>query len=183
MSPSIVFLAVSPAAASRSTRVARALASETHRAGLRPVFWSLSDLDPSDVLFGRSGAPSVARIVDAVKEAVGIVLATPVYKATYAGALKAVVDLIPPEALVDKPALGIATARQPSHAVGVDQAYRSLFAFFKARYQDTLFFSDDELPVGPEGGALSAEAEQRIRKSASALIQALPDMGLAVSRT
>jgi len=172
MSQSIVFLAGSPSTTSRSTLVARAVSAEAHAAGLRSVFWSLSDFDPADVLFGRGASPGVVRFVDEVKGAVGLVLATPVYKATYTGSLKAIVDFIPPDALVDKPALGIATARQAAHAVTVDQAYRSLFGFFKARALETLFFIDDELKASPEG-ELPAVATQKLRGAAKALAAAV----------
>ena len=172
MSESIVFLMGSPSATSRSSFVARAVAAQAERAGLRPSFWSLGDFDPSDALFGRSAAPGIARFIDATKNAAGIVLATPVYKAVYTGALKAIVDLIPPDNLSGKPALGIATAKQAVHATTVDQAYRSLFVFFQARAQETLFLRDDEVQLGPAASVLSVEAEQRLRKASRALIQA-----------
>jgi FMN reductase len=181
MSHSIVFLTASPAPASRSAFVARAIAAETQRAGLRPVFWSLSDFDPADVLVGRGGAPGVARFVEAVKQAVGVVLATPVYKGVYAGSLKAIVDLIPPDALVDKPALGIATAKQAAHSAGVGHAFEALFLFFKARAQGTLFLCDDELRVGPEGGSVSAYAEQMVRRAARSLVDAVEGAARAAS--
>jgi FMN reductase len=181
MSQSVVFLTGSPATGSRSAFVAHAVASEALRAGLRPVFWSLADFDPADVLFGRAGAPGVARFIDGVKEAAALVLATPVYKATYAGALKAIVDLIPPDALVDKPTLGIATARLAAHATGVDQSYRSLFAFFRARALDTLFLTDDELQLAPGACVLSVDAEQRVRRAGRTLVQATEETARAVS--
>jgi FMN reductase len=182
MSRSIVFLTGSPSPSSRSALVARAVASETQRAGLQPTFWSLADFDAADVLFARVAAPGVVRFVDAVKQAAGLVLATPVYKGVYTGALKAIVDLVPPDALVDKPALGIATARQAGHGVSVDHAYRALFAFFRVRALDTLFLVDDDVTMGPEGGALSAGGEPRAHASARDLVQAVRDVAPAVSR-
>lgn len=182
MNQSIVFLMGSPSVASRSTFVARAVASETERAGIRAVFWSLSDFDPGELLFGRSDSPRIVPFVEATKEASGIVLATPVYKAAYTGALKAVVDLIPPESLVGKAALGIATAKQAGHEASVDQAYRSLFAFFKARPQETLFLHDDQLQLAPGAGVFSVDAERRVRRAARALILATEEAARAVSR-
>lgn len=179
MNKSIVFLMASPSPTSRSAFVARTLAAETERGGVRPAFWSLSDFDPGDVLFGRGDAREIAPFIVATKEAAGIVLATPVYKAVYTGALKAIVDLIPPDNLAGKPALGIATAKQPGHATTVDQAYRSLFAFFKARPQDTLFLRDDEVQLGPGAGVLAIDAEQRLRKAARALVQATAETAQA----
>lgn len=182
MSESIVFLLGSPSPTSRSTFVARAVATEAERAGRRAVFWSLSNFDPGDLLFGRSDAPAIAQFIESTKAASGIVLATPVYKAVYTGALKAIVDLIPPEYLAHKPALGIATAKQSGHAATVDQAYRSLFAFFKASAQETLFFRDDELPPPSGTAVLSDDAEQRVREAARALVQATEDAARVASR-
>jgi FMN reductase len=173
MRQSIVFLAGSPSDASRSAFVAHVVASETQRLGWHPVFFSLRDFDPADVLFGRSTAPGVARFIDATKAAAALVLAAPVYKGTYTGVLKSIVDLIPPDALVEKPALGISTARVPTHAIGVAQAYRALFGFFRARGQDSLFVSDDELQFTGGAGVLSVDAEERVRKAGRALVQTL----------
>jgi len=180
MSQSIVFLAPSPSDASRSAFIAHVVASDVQRAGCHPAFFSLRDFEPADVLFGRSTAPGVARFIEATKAAAALVLATPVYKATYAGALKAIVDLIPPDALVDKPALGISTARVATHAIGVNQAYVALFGFFRARAQDALFVSDDELQFAGGAGVLSIDAEQRVRKAARVLVQAVYDATQAV---
>jgi FMN reductase len=181
MSQSIVFLMGSPSSQSRSAFVAHTVASETNRLGLNSVFWSLADFDPADVLFGRVGAPSAARFVESAQQAAALVLATPVYKATYAGALKAIVDLIPADALVGKPALGIATARLADHAAGVDQGYRSLFAFFRARAIETLFVGDDELQLAGTSGVLVADAEERVRKTARAIVHATADSARVVS--
>ena len=168
MSRSIVFVTASPSAASRSTLVARAVASSAAAGDLEPVFWSLADFDPADVFHGRAAAPSCARFVDSARSASAIVLASPVYKASYTGALKAIVDLVPPDALVDKPALGIATTRLEAHGAEVERAYLALFAFFRARPVDTLVVFDHE--VAADGtGALSPPAEARLRRAAADL--------------
>jgi FMN reductase len=173
MSQSIVFLSASPSDASRSAFIAHVVASEAQRAGCNPAFFSLRDFEPADILFGRSAAPGVVRFIEATKAAAALVLATPVYKATYAGALKAIVDIIPPDALVEKPALGISTARLAAHAAGANQAYRALFGFFRARAEDGLFVSDDELQFAEGAGVLSPDAEQRARKAARSLVQSM----------
>jgi hypothetical protein len=43
-------------------------------------------------MLARAEAPAVKHFVDAVRGAAALVLSTPAYKATYAGALKALVD-------------------------------------------------------------------------------------------
>jgi FMN reductase len=181
MSREVLFLAGSPSITSRSALVADAVAEEIERAGLRKVPWSLADFEPADVFYGRTESPAVARFLDAVKGASALVLSTPVYKATYTGALKAIVDLVPPDALLGRPLLGVATARLPAHGAEVDGAFRALSAFFKARAIQSLVVLDDELQNGPGGKTLSPEAAQRAHKAARALVAAL-DEARAVSR-
>jgi len=173
MSRSIVFLKGSPSTASRSAVVADAVASEVRRAGLFPVVWSLSDFDPRDVFFARSDAPAIASFIQAVQGAAALVLSTPVYKATYSGALKAIVDLIPPDALVGRPILGIATARLAAHATEVDRAFAALVGFFKARPLATLVVLDGDVQVAGDVGRLVGASEEKVPHAARDLLQAV----------
>ena len=179
MSRSIVVVRGSPSTTSRSTVVAEAVTSDARRAGVSSVIWSLTDFDPADVFFGRAGASAVARFIESVRGAAAVVFATPVYKATYSGALKALVDLIPADALVDRPALGIATARRHEHSADVNRAYRALFAFFGARPLETLFLLDSEVTVAEGVGHLAEGAAQRAQEAARLLVAAAEATALA----
>ncbi|WP_394833310.1 NAD(P)H-dependent oxidoreductase [Pendulispora rubella] len=173
MSRDIVFVGGSPSSTSRSRFVAGAVAHALQGAGWTARHFSLGDFDAEDVFHGRTSAPKIAAFVDAVKSAAAIVLSTPVYKATYSGALKALVDLIPPDALAGKPALGIATIRLEAHGPEVDHAYRALFAFFQAKAVGSLIVRDDELPPAEGGFALNDAARDRTTGAAKALLAAL----------
>jgi FMN reductase len=177
MSREVLFILGSPSATSKSALVANAVAAELHGAGLKPVTWSLTDFDASDLLFGRTESPSVARFLDVARGAAAVVLATPVYKAVYSGALKAIVDLVPPDTWVDRPALGIATARLAAHGAEVDRAYRSLIAFFKARTLDTLVVLDDELRTAGVSERFPQEVEERVKRTARGLLVAAEKAG------
>ena len=171
MSREFVVLTTSPSATSRSTFVATQVAAAAERAGIQPVFFSVRDFDAADVLAGRTTAPSVARFLEAVSRAEGLVLATPVYKATYSGALKAVVDLIAQDALVGRKAIGIATTKSAAHGVEVAAAYRALFAFFRVHHGETLVLHDSEITIDAHGGSLSADAAGRLAVATDALVK------------
>jgi FMN reductase len=164
-----LFILGSPSANSKSSLVARAVARELLGAGFEPVTWSLADFDAGDLLFGRVESPTVARFLEATRRATAIVLATPVYKAAYSGALKTIVDLVAPDAWVGRPALGIATVKVAAHGSEVDRAFRSLFAFFKARTLDTLVVLDSELGSAAVQGALSVDIDNRVKRAATEL--------------
>ncbi len=170
MSRDVVVLTASPSPTSRSTFVARLVAGHAERAGYSVRYFAPADFEAADLIAGRGTGAAAGRFLDAVAKAEAIVLSTPVYKATYSGALKTVVDLIAPDALVGKHALGVATTRLPAHEAEVDRAYQSLFSFFRARVSETLVVLDAELELDDRGGTLAPAAELRVARAAQALL-------------
>lgn len=118
-------------------------------------------------------APAIVELVAAAKSASAIVLSSPVYKATYSGALKVLVDLLPPDALVGKTALGIATTKLAAHGVDVSRSYAALFGFFRAQAHETLVLLDEDLKADGASFAASATAGGRIRETAQSIVKAL----------
>ena len=173
MSRRVLFVLGSPSETSRSTLVARRLAGELASRDLVTHFVSLRDFDAEDVFLARTNAPAIARFVEDVKTASAIVLATPVYKASYSGALKAIIDLVPPDALSGKPALGIATTRLAAHGPLADRAFDALFAFFGAPRAETLVVLDAEITTTNDGAVIDADATARIARAAASLHHAL----------
>jgi FMN reductase len=170
----VVVLSASPSPTSRSTFLAREVASRLQGRGLAVASFSVFDFDAADVLTGRAKSPPVARFLESLARARAIVFATPVYKATYSGALKAVIDLIRPDALVGRRALGIATAKIAVHGREAAAAYRGLFAFFRLGPADTFVVLDDELSVETDTrGTLSADAAERFARAVERLVQSI----------
>lgn len=61
-----------------------------------------------------------------------VIAGSPVYKGSYTGLFKHLIDFLHPEALVNKPVLLVATGGSDRHALAVDQQLRPLFSFFRA---------------------------------------------------
>jgi flavin reductase (DIM6/NTAB) family NADH-FMN oxidoreductase RutF/NAD(P)H-dependent FMN reductase len=169
----LVVVTGSPSATSRSQFVATALVERAQRAGHHARVFALRDFSADELVLGQTSGASARSFLQAIAGSAAIVLSTPVYKATYAGGLKTIVDLIPADALVDKPALGIATTKLEAHGREVDQAYRGLFRFFRARPIDSLVVLDDELRMEGDRGAFAPSAAQRVDRAATDLIAAL----------
>jgi len=70
--------------------------------------------------------------VAAVAGAAGVLLAAPVYRASFPGVLKNLLDLLPVEALRDKPVAIVAMGGSPHHYLGVDAHLRLVLAWFGA---------------------------------------------------
>ena len=70
--------------------------------------------------------------VAAIAAADGVVFAAPVYRASFPGVLKNLLDLLPVEALRDKPVGIVAMGGSPHHYLGVDSHLRMVLAWFGA---------------------------------------------------
>lgn len=173
MSRQVVFVTGSPAATSRSTLVAHRVARELEARGLSRTIFSLSDFDAADVFHGRAQSASVAPFLTAVSQAAALVLSTPVYKATYAGGIKAIVDLIAPDALVGRPALGIATVKLEAHGAEVATAYANLFRFFRTAPTEALVVRDAEIAIRGESATFLDGAEERVVSAARFIAESI----------
>jgi FMN reductase len=83
------------------------------------------------------------RIVEAIEEADGLVVGSPVYKGSYTGLFKHLFDLVDPAALAGKPVAIVATGGGPRHALVVEHSFRPLFGFFGALQVPVAVYASD----------------------------------------
>lgn len=91
------------------------------------------ELDAKAVLTGNFDDPSIKAANAKIKQARAVIVATPVYKAAYAGALKAFLDLLPQDGLTDKVVLPIATGGSPAHLLAIDYTLKPVLATLGAQ--------------------------------------------------
>jgi FMN reductase len=70
--------------------------------------------------------------LSAIESADALIVASPVYRASYSGLFKHFFDFVGQDALVDVPVLLAATGGSDRHALVLDTALRPLFSFFQA---------------------------------------------------
>ena len=119
-------LVVVHAGESSSSRT-RAVALAALDAGGGGTLVELSELS-ADGLLGRAADPEVEAAVAAASAASILVLASPVYRATVAGALKAFLDRFPTGGLAGVAVVLVATAAVPEHYLSLDTSGRALVA-------------------------------------------------------
>jgi len=95
--------------------------------GARAERFDLAGL-PAEALLGRVRSPQVDAALEALAGADLVLVATPIYRATYAGLLKVFFDLLPTAALAGKVAIPIATGGSPGHQLAIDHGLRPLLA-------------------------------------------------------
>lgn len=125
--------------------VAAAVERAAERYGRDPVIIELSAIAGSLGAAARLGdLDRTARAaVDLMLEADGLVLASPVYKGSYGGLFKHLLDLLDPLALVGKPVLLGATGGGPRHALVIEHQLRPLLGFFEAQALATGVYASD----------------------------------------
>jgi FMN reductase len=174
----VVFVAGSPSRPSRSTAVLRAVRRALPEERLTAAEVHVRDLPPAALLRGDADDPEVAAAARLIENARPVVIATPVYKAAYSGALKAFLDLLPPTALAGKVVLPLAAGGSPGHRL---YALKPVLSALGARHQLAgVFVRDDQAPwngaalCGAHGDdaaafALDEAADARLRSAAAEL--------------
>jgi FMN reductase len=120
----------------RLARAAAALGGEIRKLRADAVVASIDlSVTPLEACDGRPadayGRPT-RDAVGAIHSASAVVLCSPVYRASFPGVLKNALDLLPVEALRDKPVAIVAMGASDHHYLGVDGHLRAVLAWFGA---------------------------------------------------
>jgi FMN reductase len=169
-----VAISGSPSPQSKSRRLLDRAVQILGRCGIATARVDLLDL-PADGLLGRRPAPEVAAAVAAVGAAQIVVVASPIYRATYTGLLKVFFDLLPRNALAGKVCVPIATGGVAGHRLAIDYGLVPLFASLGGVTVPTgTYGTDDRFEEGEPHPELVARLERAIAE-AVALAGAMAD--------
>lgn len=89
-------------------------------------------------------AIEVQQALTQIETADALIVASPIYRASYTGLFKHLFDYIDQFALVDKPVLLAATGGSERHALTIDHQFRPLFSFFQAQTLPIGVFATDK---------------------------------------
>ncbi|MFK3800037.1 NADPH-dependent FMN reductase [Pseudomonas sp. NPDC088444] len=162
----VVSISGSPATRSRSGVLLKHAAQwlADHGVGVKTV--RIQDFNAEDLLYARFDSPEVVAFIEAVAKADGLLIGTPVYKASFSGALKTLLDLLPERSLHGKVVLPLATGGSIAHMLAVDYALKPVLSALKC--QEVLhgvFAIDSQISYvddSPLGGELDELLTQRL---------------------
>ncbi|MFG1357501.1 FMN reductase [Xanthobacter pseudotagetidis] len=141
----------------------------------RPVsleIYDLVDAGPGIGTASREALPRAAHaIISAIEEADALIVGSPVYKGSYAGLFKHLIDFVDPTALAGTPVLLTATGGGHRHALVVEHQLRPLFGFFSALTLPTAIYAGDQ--DFREGVVADHALSARIAQAAAELDRAL----------
>lgn len=141
----VVSIAGSPGICSRSGELLNYAAQQLQRRGSEVVSYRVRDFAVEDLLHARFDSPQVRQFLEHVQQADGLIIATPVYKASFSGALKALLDLLPERALADKVVLPIASGGSAAHMLAVDYALKPVLTALKAEVLEGVYAVDAQI--------------------------------------
>jgi len=152
----------SPSPTSGSRRLAEHTLARLAARGWRTATVDLAAL-PGDALLGRVEDAATRDAIALVGTARVLVIATPMYRATYSGLLKCFFDLMPPEFLVGRACVLIAAGAAPGHLLAIDHALRPLVASLGGLSVPTgVYATSGEL----EGDTLTEPMARRLDRAA-----------------
>lgn len=119
----IFIIAGSPSENSKTeallTNIGEQLAAQSHTL----EYSSVLKVPAEDLAKGNYKSPAVKIIAEQIEAADVVIIGTPIYKASFTGVLKSLLDLLPQEALTDKTILPIATGGSQSHYLALDYSF------------------------------------------------------------
>lgn len=113
--------------------------------------------------------PRLQSVIDKVVTADGLIIVTPIFKASYPGLFKSFFDVLEADALTGKPVVLAATGGTARHSLAIDFAMRPLFAYMQALVVPTGVFASP-YDWGSEGAnALVDRIDRAVAELASLL--------------
>lgn len=141
---SILLLGGSPQLPSSSSRLLLHIGDKLALQGHRYSKLQVRDLPAEALLHADFSDVTIQRAIAAVAAADAIVIATPIYKASYTGILKAFLDLLPQDGLAGKLVLPLATGGSQSHMLALDYALRPVLHALAAKQVLTSIYATSQ---------------------------------------
>lgn len=162
----ILLISGSPTAPSRSALLLGYAVDYLTKHGLETTTVSVRDFPAEDLIQAKYDSPAFTGFKEKIAGASALVVATPIYKASYSGSLKALLDILPQSGLRGKTILPLATGGSPAHQLAIDYAIKPLLAVLGASdIQQGVYIVDSQFEYTDGGFKLDPELQQRFDES------------------
>jgi FMN reductase len=124
----VILLSGSPSTPSKSTALLDHVRARLAERGVGSTALSVRDFPAEDLMLAKWDSPAFEKAKALIAEAPAVVVATPVYKASYSGVLKTFLDILPQTAFRGKTLLPIMSGGSPGHMLAIDYALKPVLA-------------------------------------------------------
>ena len=168
----IITIEGDPSGSAKASAALQAAQGYLRRAGVHSSVLRARNLPADDLALGRRDSPALLAAQCLIEQAQGVIVATPIYHASFSGLLKLLLDALPPDALRDKIVLPLATGGSDAQGLALDYALHPVLTSLGATYiLPGVAVTDAQITFG-HGGVTQIEeaAETRLRESVAELI-------------
>lgn len=178
----VLVVSGSPAAISKSARLADHASDELAKAGIETRHIRVRDLPAHALLAGDATDPAIARALALLDAADGVVFVTPTYKASYSGMMKTFIDLLPQRALAGKAVLPLAVGGSLAHVLMLDYAFRPVLHSLGVRHSvQGCFLIDTALDLAAPDFVTGELQRDMLERAIANFESALVDPALAAA--
>ena len=172
----IVIISGSPNATSRLNGMIDFVRKELEHRGLSTHTITVINLPAEDLVHSRFGSASIVAANKLVEEASAVVIASPVYKASYTGVLKSYIDLLPQKGFENKVILPLFIGGTLAHLLSIDYSLKPVLSSMGARhYVRSIYATDDQVAriqdgIGETQFEITDELHNRLQTTIDELV-------------
>ncbi|WP_353948582.1 NAD(P)H-dependent oxidoreductase [Sporolactobacillus sp. Y61] len=171
----IVMISGSPASASRTDTVLNYIGKQFEKRGVRVSTYSVRDLPPGQFFQPDYRGEPLHGMLEALSEADGYVIASPVYNLFMTGILKALLDLLPRDVFGGKPVLPLMIGGTEKHFMALDFALKPVLAFMKGKPLPGVYLLDRKVDKQAENPLPDPDIQRRIERQMDEMFQMIKD--------
>lgn len=147
-----------PTPGSRLTAVVSLAEELLAKEGFEVQHVNVGELPPEDLIHTKFESEDIVKANALVAEADAVIVASPVYKASYTGVLKTFLDLIPQKGLAGKIILPLFIGGSLAHLLSIDYSLKPVLAALGARHiLGGVYTVDSQVARTEQGGFDIAE--------------------------
>jgi len=159
----VVVISGSPSSTSRLDGLLKHTIAYLEKSGEQTTWIRARELPAEDLLNARFDSPAIIQATATVAQSDAVIVATPIYKASYTGVLKAFIDLLPQNAFENKILLPLAMGGTLAHHNSIDYAMKPMLsALGGEQILKGMFVVDTQVSWNGDG-ELEMEEEVRAR--------------------
>lgn len=167
--PNIVMISGSPSRTSRLNGLIHYAKKHLQDKELQLEWIHVADLPAEDLIFTRFDSPQIQEALRLVENADAILIASPVYKASYTGVLKTFLDLLPQKGLAGKIIFPLFIGGSLAHLLAIDYALKPVLSVLGARELLTgVYVVDTQVKWNGQG---TLELEEEVKQRLDAALQ------------
>lgn len=177
MTNHVVIISSSPNAASRLNGIIDFVRHSLEHKGYPTKTITVATLPSDDLIHSRFGSPAIVEANKLVEEAPAVIIASPVYKASFTGVLKTYIDLLPQNGLEGKLVLPLFIGGTLAHLLSIDYSLKPVLATMGARhFIKGVYATDNQVNRIQDGTAETRfEMNEELLERLQASVQELSD--------